>query len=87
MAKEGIPSALLHDDEDKDEDDFELKSFEKASTLSARPYPGTNSESCGVRGTVLGAQSKGNQRSGHKRQRKMEAMFLCVLCVSRVSIC
>ena len=35
MAKEGIPSALLHDDDDEDEDDFELKSFEKALILSA----------------------------------------------------
>ena len=80
MAKEGIPSALLHDDDDEDEDDFELKSFEKASTLSARPYPGTTSESRGVRGTVLGPRGEflheGNQRSGHKRQRKMEATFL-----------
>ena len=35
MAKEGIPSALLHDDDDEDEDDFELKSFEKTMILSA----------------------------------------------------
>ena len=38
MAKEGIPSALLHDDDDddEDEDDFELKSFERALILNAR---------------------------------------------------
>ena len=58
MAKEGIPSVLLHDDDDEDEDDFELKSFEKASTLSARPYPGTTSELRGVGDGVGGPGAK-----------------------------
>ena len=36
MAKEGIPSVLLHgDDNDEDEDDFELKPFGNALILSA----------------------------------------------------
>ena len=35
MAKEDIPSVLLHDGDDEDENDFELKSFEKALILSA----------------------------------------------------
>ena len=70
--------------------DFFLKSFEKVSVLSARQYPGNTSELRGSGGRCWGRRGeilrKGNQQSGHKRQRKMEATFLRFVFISRVSI-